>query len=74
MEKNVEQMDGDDDNEEDRLGFPIQDTHGSVHMKNIPPSFLPKFYGLRTEDPETFLFEFKIIFRLLGCVIFFPRS
>ena len=54
-------MDGDDDNEEDPLGFPIQDTDGSVHMKNIPPSFLPKFHGLRTEDLETFLFEFKII-------------
>jgi len=26
MTKNVEEMDGDDDNEEDPLGFPIQDT------------------------------------------------
>jgi len=47
MEKNVEEMDGDYDNEEDPLGFPIQDTDGSVHMKNIPPSFLPKYHGLR---------------------------
>jgi len=54
-------MDGDDDNEEDPLGFPIQDTDGSVHMKNIPPYFLPKFHGLRSEDPETFLFKFEIV-------------
>ena len=61
MAKNVEEMDGDDENEEDPLGFPIQDTDGSVHMKNIPPSFLPKFNGLRLEDPKTFLFEFEIV-------------
>jgi len=34
----------------DPLGFPIQDVEGSVHMKNIPPYFLPKFHGLRSED------------------------
>ena len=41
MTKNVEEMDVDDDNEEDPLVFPIQDTNGSVHMKNIPPYFIP---------------------------------
>lgn len=51
MTKNVDEMGGDDDNEEYPLGFPIQDTDGSVHMKNIPLSFLPKFHGLRSEDP-----------------------
>lgn len=61
MENNVEEMDGDGDNEEDPLGFPIQDIYGSVHMKNIPPYFLPKFHGLRLEDPKTFLFEFEFI-------------
>ena len=61
MTKNVEEMNGDDDNEEDPLRFPIQDTDGSVHMKNIPPSFLPKFHGLRSEDSEAFLFEFEFL-------------
>ena len=64
MENNVEEMDGDD--EEDPLGFPIQNTNGSVHMKNIPPSFLPKFHGLRLENPEPFLFGFEIICRSYG--------
>ena len=58
MANNLEEVDGGDDNEEDPLIFPIQDTDGSVHMKNNPPSFLLKFHGLRLEDPETFLFEF----------------
>jgi len=44
-------MDGHDDNEEDPFGFPIQDTDINEHMKNIPPSFLPNFHGLRSEDP-----------------------
>jgi len=35
-------------------------------MKNIRPYFLPNFYGLRSEDPETFLFEFEIICRSYG--------
>jgi len=56
MAKNLEEMDGDYDNEKDPLGFPIQDTNYSVHMKNTPPFFLPKFHGLRLEDPKTFLF------------------
>ena len=51
-------MDGYDDNEEYPIGFPIQDTDVSVHMKNIPPYFLPNFHGTRLEDPEAFLFEF----------------
>ena len=63
MAKNVEEMDGDDDNEEDPLRFPIQDTDGSVHLMNIPPYFLPKFHGLRSEDQETFFFEFEIVCR-----------
>ena len=40
-------MDGHDENGEDPLKFPIQDIYGTVHMKNIPPSFLPIFHGLR---------------------------
>jgi len=42
MTRNVEEIDGDDDNEEDLIRFPIEDTDGSVHMKNIPPSFSSK--------------------------------
>lgn len=69
MEKNVEEMDRDDDNEEDPLWFPIQDIDGSVHMKNISPSFLPKFHGIRSEDLETFLFEFEIFCRSYGYLL-----
>jgi len=63
MEKKEEEMDGNDENEEDPLGFPIQDTDVIVHMKNIPPYFLPNFHGLRSENLETFLFEFEILCR-----------
>ena len=56
-------MDGDDDNEEDTLGFPIQDSGIIVHMKRTLPSFLPNFHGMRSKDPKTFLFEFEIICR-----------
>ena len=35
-------------------------------MKNIPPSVLPNFKGMRSEDPETFLSEFQIICRSYG--------
>ena len=52
MAKNVEKIDGDGENEEDPLGFPIQDTDINVHMKNIPPFFFPKFHGLTSEDPK----------------------
>ena len=69
MAKNVEEMDGDHDNEEDPLGFPIQDTDGSVHMKNIPSFFLPKLHGLMSEDLETFLFEFEIVCRYYGYLL-----
>jgi len=43
--------------------LPIQETDINVHMKNISPSVLPIFNGMRSEDPETFLFEFEIICR-----------
>ena len=69
MENNVEEIDGDDDNEENLLGFPIQDTDGSVHMKNIHLYFLKKIHGLRSEDLETFLFEFEIICRSYGYLL-----
>ena len=69
MVKNVEEIDGDDDNEEDPIGFPIQDTDGSVHMKKIPLSFLSKFHGLRSEDSKAFLFEFEIVCKSYGYLL-----
>jgi hypothetical protein len=47
----VEEMDGDDDNKEDPFGFPIQEIDINVQMKNIHPSVLPNFKGMRSEDP-----------------------
>ena len=35
-------------------------------MKNIPPSILPNFYGMNSEDPESFLFLFDILCRTYG--------
>jgi hypothetical protein len=35
-------------------------------MKNIPPSVLPNLFGLTTEDPDSFMFEFDIICRTYG--------
>ena len=32
-------------------------------MKNIPPSALPHFHGMSSEDPDSFLFEFDILCR-----------
>jgi len=46
--KEDEEMDGDDDNNEDPFGFPIQETNVNVQMNNIPPSVLPNFKGTRT--------------------------
>ena len=69
MAKNVEEIDGNDNNEKDPIGFLIQDTDGSVYMQNIPPYFLPKFHRLRSEDPETFLFEGEIACRSYGYLL-----
>ena len=67
-------MDGDDDNEEDPLGFPIQDTDVSVHMKKIPPYFLSNFHGMRSQDLENFLVEFEIDFRFHGYLLNTQKS
>jgi hypothetical protein len=39
-----------------------------VRMKNIPPFFLPNFYGMSTDDPDAFLFEFDILYRTYGYI------
>jgi hypothetical protein len=43
--------------------FPILDTTPNVNMKNIPLLALPTCYGKKSEDPDTFLFEFDILCR-----------
>jgi hypothetical protein len=48
---------------ETTFGFPILDTTPNVNMKSIPLSSLPTFYGKRSKYPDTFLFEFNILFR-----------
>jgi len=51
--------------EESTFKFPIQepgeDHDEEIKMKNIPPSVLPNFYGMASEDPDSFLFEFDIV-------------
>ena len=50
--------------------LPILDTSiilgEEVKMKNIPPSVLPNFYGMTSEDPDSFLFEFDILCQTYG--------
>ena len=41
--------------------FPLPSLVTNANLKNIPPTALPKFYGLAAEDPNTFLFEFDIL-------------
>lgn len=45
------------------FGFPILDEDMKTTMKNISPFILPNFHGLRSEDPETVLFEFEVLCR-----------
>ena len=42
------------------FGFAIVDEETHTTMKNISPFVLPNFYGLGSEDPKTFLFEFEV--------------
>jgi len=46
---------------ENEFGFPILDPTIVVQMKRIPPSTLPKFHGMITQNLETFIFEFDIL-------------
>ena len=59
-----------EEDQEATFKFPILDTSiilgEDVKMKNIPPSVLPNFYGLTSEDPDSFLFEFDILCRTYG--------
>ena len=50
-------------NEIETFGFPILDITRDAAMKNIPLSSLPHFHGMSIKDPDSFLFEFDILFR-----------
>ena len=43
--------------------FPIRDLYEEATIENIPHSTLPIFYGLPSEAPDTFLFEFNVLCR-----------
>ena len=43
--------------------FPIGNITGDAPMKPIPLTTLPNFHGMSFEDPDTFLFEFYIVYR-----------
>ena len=62
---NVRHEEGEEDGKKTKttFEFPILDTTQNFNMKKIPLSALPKFYGKRSEDPDTFLFEFDILCR-----------
>ena len=51
---NIERVEG---------AFPIREMNGDTKMKNISPTALPHFHGQTTEDPDTFLFDFAIIYQ-----------
>ncbi len=42
--------------------FPLPSLITNANLKNIPVAALLKFYGLITKDPNTFLFDFDILF------------
>lgn len=60
--------------------FPIPPRGANANLKNIPPYALPHFYGLVTEDPDTFLFEFDVLCRSYdyttdgNCLKLFPST
>ena len=77
-QENDRKIENDQKRQEDEttFGFPIIDTSAilgeEVKMKNIPPSVLPNFYGMSTEDPDSFMFEFDILCRTYGytCLLY----
>ena len=42
--------------------FPLLSLITNANLKDIPTTALPKFYGLSIKDPNTFLFEFDILY------------
>ena len=51
------------DQTEVTFGFPILDLTRDMPMKNIPPSTLPHFHDMTSEDLGSFLFKFNILCR-----------
>lgn len=68
--KNTRNEQEDNNYKETTFGFPILDARAilreEIRMKNIPPSVLPNFYGMSTEDPDEFVFEFDILCKTYG--------
>ena len=66
-ERRYERDERAEEDQESTFKFPILDTSiilgEEVKMNNIPPSVLPNFYGMTSEDPDSFLFEFDILCR-----------
>ena len=52
---------GEDKIDPNPTGFPILYDDTTATMKNISPSILPNFHGLRIEDPQTLFFEFEVL-------------
>ncbi len=66
-EEGTNNTDGGYDEKEEELvtlEFPIRETSGATQMKNIPPSALPTFCGVSSEDLDAFLLEFNVLCRL----------
>lgn len=64
-EEGTGHIDGYHEKEEELVTFefPIREVGGETQMKNIPPSTLPNFCGVSSEDPDAFLFEFIVFCR-----------
>ena len=50
------------------FGFPILDLTRDIPMKNTPPSTLPHFHSMISEDLHSFLFEFDILCRIYSYI------
>lgn len=44
------------------IEIPIGDIRGDAPMNPINLTTLPNFHGLSSEDPDTFLFEFGVVY------------
>lgn len=58
---NMAEEGGEEVNYNVTFAFPIRDYDEDAPMKTIPHSTLPIFYGLPSEDPDTFLFLFDVL-------------
>ena len=56
-------MSGKKDEEIVTFELPIRDSGRVAPMQSISPHVLPNFHDLENEDPDVFLFEFKLLCR-----------